>query len=77
MVINLKVSSVSIEFDVILKNILLNEEYCIFIEIALKFVPQSPIDNWQLVQVMTWYSQTTSHYQNHRLAKIQDAMWCC
>ena len=41
--------------DVILKFISLNESYCILIEIFIKFVHNSPVDNKSaLVQVIDW-----------------------
>ena len=41
--------------DNIFKCIFLNENYIIPIQISLKFVPRSPIDNkLALVQVMAW-----------------------
>ena len=41
--------------DNIFKCIYLNESYIILIQISLKFVPRSPIDNkWALIQLMAW-----------------------
>ena len=55
--------------DDIFKCILLNENYIIPIQISLKFVPRSPIDNKSsLVQVMAWrrmMTQFTDAYMRH------------
>ena len=41
--------------DDILKCIFLNEKFCIFIKISLKYVPKGPMDNNPaLVQIMVW-----------------------
>ena len=41
--------------DNILKCIFLNEKFCIWIRISLKFISKGPIDNnWALFQVMAW-----------------------
>ena len=41
--------------DDIFKCISMNENFCISIQISLKFVPRGTIDNkWALVQVMAW-----------------------
>ena len=41
--------------DDVFKWILLNEKFCILIQISLSFVPERPIDNkWALVHVMAW-----------------------
>ena len=41
--------------DDIFKSIFMNEKFCIFIGISLKFVPKGPIVNKSaLVQVMAW-----------------------
>ena len=51
--------------DNIFNYIFLNENDRIPIQIALKFVPKTPIDNMPaLVQVMTWHRQVPSHYLN-------------
>ena len=48
--------------DIILKCILLNENYCILIQISLKFVPEGSNDNKStLVQVMACVSLMSSH----------------
>ena len=42
--------------DDICKSIFMNEKFCIFIKISLKFVPKGPIDNNPaLVQIMAWH----------------------
>ena len=51
--------------DSIFKCILLNENDNIQIQISLKLVPGSPIDNKSaFVQVMAWHWKATSHYLN-------------
>ena len=54
--------------DDIFKCIFLNENYRNLIQISLKFVPRTPIDNTPaLVQVMAGVEQVTSHYLNQQL----------
>ena len=53
------------------KHILLNKNYCILIEISLKFVPKGPIDNNSaLVEVMAWCRTGTKSLPQPMMTKF-------
>ena len=56
------------------KYIFMNEISCILIQISLKFVPKSPIDNKSvLVQVMAWRFTGAKPLHEPMLAQFIDA----
>ena len=64
----------AIPTDDILKSIFLNENDWIPIQISLKFVPRSPIDNKPaLVQVMAWRGTDDKPSPELMLTKFTDA----
>ena len=60
--------------DNIFKCIFINEKFCIFIQISLKFVPKGPIDNMSvLVQVMAWCQTAIKPLPEPMLTQSTDA----
>ena len=60
--------------DNIFKRIFLNENDIILIQISLKFVPRSPIDNKpSLVQVMAWCQIGDKPLSEPMMAQFTDA----
>ena len=60
--------------DDIFKCMLMNEKFCILIQISLKFVPKRPIDNKSaLVQVMAWRRTGDKPLPEPMLAQFTDA----
>ena len=59
--------------DDIFKCIFLNEKFCIFIRILLKYVHKSPIDNkWALIQVMDWHQTGNKSLSEPKLIQFTD-----
>ena len=60
--------------DDTLKCIFINEKFCIFIRISLKFVHKGPIDNKStLVQVMAWRWSGVKPLPESMLIQLTDA----
>ena len=60
--------------DDILKCIFMNENFCILIEISLKFVPNGPIKNIPaLVQIMAWRQPGDKPLSEPMLTQFIDA----
>ena len=60
--------------DNIFKRIFFNENFCILIEISLKFVPKGPIDNNSaLVQIMAWRRIGDKPLSEPMLTRFSDA----
>ena len=58
----------------IFKNILLKVNFCIIILSLLKFVPESPMNNWSaLVQTMDWHWMGKEPLPEPMLTQIHDA----
>ena len=64
----------AISADNIFKRIFMNEKFCILIKIALKFVPQGPIDNNPaLVKIMTLHRIGNKPWSEPMLNQFTDA----
>ena len=60
--------------DVIFKCIFMNENFCISIQISLRFVPKDPSDNKSsLVQVMAWRRTGDKPLSEPMLTQFTDA----
>ena len=59
--------------DNIFKCIFMNETFCVFIQISLKFVPKGPIDNISvLVQEMAWHWKGNKSLSEPMLTQFTD-----
>ena len=60
--------------DDILKCMFMNEKFCIFIQIALKFAPKCPIKNIPvLLQIMAWRRSGDKPLSEPMLTQLTDA----
>ena len=58
----------------IMECIFMNETFCIYIRISLKFVPKVPIDNEAaLVEVMAWHQTDMKPLPEPMLTQFTDA----